>query len=119
MKGIYIVKRHARLIWDRNKKIILKKKPLPKGYLNKSVYLVDNKFIYGILKLKNPTIIGMSEFKKLYSKHFISDKEREKWWGDLKKFYLYKFKIVKLYKRPIIYKYKRGYQTVIKKVVRK
>jgi hypothetical protein len=117
MKGIYIIQKYAEWIWDGSKKIIVKKKPLPVGYLNKKVYLIDRHYKYLVFVIKHPTLIrGVQAFQKLYPKHLISPKDRKKWWPEAREFYVYTFTVVRRYKKPRKYKYKKGVQTMIKKV---
>ena len=115
MKGIFLVKPHGELIANKTKTLILKKKPIPKDYLNIPILVVDNEHVWAKIILRNPKIIGLKQFNNLKNKHQISDKEREKWWKDTKKFYAYDFDLLETYKN-LYHLYKKGTQTVVKDV---
>lgn len=114
MKGIYIVPRHSKLIYEGKKKLIIKKKKLPEDL--KVGWLVTKEkgqgFKLGKISLSRPKKIFLDEFLKKSDLHLITPKERKAWWGDAKKFFSYTFKFRKL-KVPEKIDIPRGVQTIV------
>lgn len=115
-RGIYLVKPHGTMIMDKEKTMIVKKRPLPKEYLE-DVYLVEDKQVLGILNLEEPTTISQKEFEGYRKAHRITEKEAKRWGFDkASELYAYGFKIVKEFDPPIGYDPPPGVQTVIREV---
>ena len=110
--AIYLVKPHAELIYNNEKKLIIKSRKYP-GMLNKNLYLLDDKLCYGIIKLTGIRKINLNDFKKLTNLHKITDRERKKWWGNKTEFYAYEFEFVERFSEPKPVKVPAGAQTYI------
>lgn len=111
--AIYLVKPHAEMIYNNEKKLIVKSKKFP-NMLNIDLYLVDDEFCYGIIKLTNIKEITLNEFEKLKDLHRITDEERKKWWPNAEKLYAYEFEYVVRFPEPKPVELPQGAQTFIK-----
>jgi len=110
--AMYIVPRHAKLIYDGEKTLIIKAREY-KSHIDEPLFLIDNKLAYGIIYLQEPKEISIEEFKSLRDRHRITDKELEEWWGKRDKLYAYEFKFVKFpVPKPI--RAPKGAQTFVK-----
>lgn len=114
LSGIYLPERHATLIVGRKKKAIVTSNKYTK-YIGKPIYICSN-YIYGIITLNTPIEINIDQFNHLRNRHQISDSERDSWWPDVKKFYLYNFRVNKMYKTPKKYKLESGKHVFIDNV---
>ena len=110
--GIYLVKPHAELIYNNEKKLIVKSR-IFKNMLDKPLYLLDNEFCYGIIKLTNVKKINLKEFEELGDKHKITEAEREKWWDDKNELYAYEFEWVEHFPEPKPAVVPKGAQTFV------
>ena len=111
--AIYLVKPHAEMIYNNEKKLIVKSRKFS-NMLNIDLYLVDDEFCYGIIKLTNIKEITLNEFEKLKDLHRITDEERKKWWPNAEKLYAYEFEYVVRFPEPKPVELPQGAQTFIK-----
>jgi hypothetical protein len=113
-EGLYIVSPHAEWIANKEKLLIVKAKRF--AVKDKTYVLCDKDFAYGhITFASSPQKINLSTFKKLASKHKISDDERKEWWSRRRTFYSYQFSFKPFAKKRSI-AVKPGTQTFIKSV---
>jgi len=117
LPGLYLVVPHGQMIADGDKTVIIKKRPIPKGYLARDLFLVEDKHVLGTLKLQEPKLITQKQFTALAPKHKISDTEAENWGFDKAKvLYAYDVQGLNVFKKPIGYDPPPGIQTVIREV---
>ena len=98
-KGFFEPRKLALLLWEDKKNLLIK----PKYYrfiLNTPLYLVDEEFAYGIIKLKAPNPLSMVMFRNLRNRHFILDEEKSAWWGTKNKLYSYEFDLIEKFDKP-------------------
>lgn len=99
VEGINLASPHGKLIYSgKQKKLLLGKQYRNK--INKFVYVIENNVCYGIIRLKTPDKITLSELTELSKEHYVSNQDRIKWWGQKEVFYLYPFDVVELYDSP-------------------
>jgi len=113
--GIYLPEPHSKLIYNGRKKIIMKAKRYSKMEMKPLIWFSDSK-AYGFLKLRSPKVVSLDEFHDLAEKHLVTEKERKKWWPDIKRFYSYEFNILDKFKEPKPFKPPKGTQTFLKDV---
>ncbi len=93
MIGLYLVPRHANLIYQGEKKGIVKRRHL-KAYERNDLELITKikgvGYALGRIKLSKPKEIDLEEFKELYDIHKVTEKERKLWFPYAKKLYFYK-----------------------------
>lgn len=113
-EGLYLVSPHAEWIANKEKSLIVKAKRF--AVKDKTYVLCDKDHAYGHISFAaSPQKINLSAFKKLASKHKISDDERKEWWPRRRTLYSYPFTFKPFEeKRPI--SVKPGTQTFIKSV---
>jgi len=110
MRGIYLVKPHAELMWKGKKSLIVKSRNFVNMVL-KPLFLIDSEHCYGIIKLEPAEPITAKEFEKTFEQHRITKNEAKEWWGDYDELYAYKFKWIQKFDTPMPIKYKKGTQT--------
>lgn len=98
-QGIILAHPNASLIGAGVKSLILRPK-LFKTKVNKLFYLLEDSFCHGLIKLKYPDKINLTQFKELSSKHKIAEESRMKWWPHKEILYAYGFDIVVLFEEP-------------------
>jgi len=105
LPGIVLSDRQVKLIQKRSKKEIIKVDNLG-NLIGKPIYLCGKK-VYGIIILNEPGRMDLSQLKSSsHSKrHQLTKKELEENWPDVEKFYGYSFRIKKIFKKPLKYKY--------------
>jgi len=109
--AMYLVPRHAKLIYEGKKNLIVKSKKFT-AHVKEEMLLIDKRFAYGYIYLKEPRKISRSEFKKLRPRHQITDQEVRDWKWDLDNLYAYEFTFDKFsIPRPI--KIPKGVQTFV------
>ena len=113
--GLYLTPPHGRLIAEGKKTAIVKSFHV-KTHLNEQLYLLSGKLCYGIIRLREPKVISIKEFKSRAGEHLISEVDRKKWWPDYTKLYFYKFDLVRKYDPPKEYKYQKGPQVFVRNV---
>jgi len=84
-------------IVNKTKTIIIKDK-LVKELTNSTVYLTDDTYSYGVIKIGNPYKIDTDDFEKLSEEHRITKSKAESWWPNKLVLFAYPFEIVDLYK---------------------
>jgi len=112
--GLYLVKRHADLIANGEKSMILKSKKY--DIANKPMYLISGGEIYGVIELGEPKKIDLDEFKELIGSHMVNEAERIEWWQSYDQLWAYEIASFKPYKEKKHYDYKKGVQVVQKDV---
>lgn len=113
-EGIYLVSPHAEWIANKEKSLIVKAKRF--AVKDKTYVLCDKDFAYGHISFAaSPQKINLSAFKKLASKHKISDDERKEWWPRRRTLYSYPFTFKPFEEKRSI-SVKPGTQTFIKSV---
>lgn len=115
LPGIYLTEPHGELIQKGRKKLIVKSKEFSE-MIQKPLYLVSDARIYGIIKLREPVKISLSQFDDLAEEHLISDKEREAWWPHYNELFSYRFNVLQMFKEPKPYSLPKGIQTFIKEI---
>jgi len=92
-------------------------KPAPREYLQTPLYFIQDKRIYGILRITDVETENAEKAKKqLFEHHLITKEQWDKWWPDAKTVYLYRFKVEKLFIPPIPYEPPQGVQKWIREV---
>lgn len=114
--GLPLVDPHSKLIWQKKKTAIVKKKKMD---LSKFKILCDfGGRAYGFIRCYEPMRIGLDRFKATEKKHLVTEKEREKWWPGAKDFLLFYIRDFFPFETPRkIKKAARGTQTSIREVV--
>lgn len=111
-RGLIIVKPHGSWIISGEKPLLVKSIRL-KHVPGKLLLLIESKRALGIIKLGEPRPITLKQFRRLRSKHKITEKERLKWWKG-RKLYAYDIKIIKKFKKPRKINYPQGPQVVVR-----
>lgn len=112
-EGIHLPRSHGSLIYSGEKELIVKTK-LFKHKVGAFLYLIEDRICYGIIQLKHPDKIDLTEFKKLEDKHKITEEEQKKWWPYKEVLYAYEFDIIQLFDEPKKIIFSKGTQTFIK-----
>ena len=99
-EAINLASPHAELIYQGSKSLMVKDK-FYKKEISKPLYLLQNKYCYGIIRLKLPDRISVKEFKQLSNYHKITEEQRHKWWPNKEVLYSYRFDVVKLFEQPV------------------
>jgi len=112
--ALYLVPPHAKMIFDREKTLIIKSKKFS-SHINEPLYLIEDSLCYGIISLKEPVEITPKEFEKLRPKHRITDEEAFKHWGWKKEgpLYKYEFQIIQEFLPPKPVKVPKGVQVFV------
>jgi len=119
LPGLYLKSPHATLIYEGDKKQILKSEhgmKMLRNYVGKNMYLVSDDKVFGIIKLREPREISINDFIQLRYAHRVSDDERKEWWPDEKKLFAYEFDIIKMFPKLKEFPVEKGVQTIIKKI---
>lgn len=112
-KGLYLVPPHGQLIWTGKKRAVLS----AKKFMDVAPrILVSGRFAYGLIWLKGPREISLSEFEKLKHLHQVSDEERGLWWPGKAKLYLSEIYRFVRFAKPKECKVARGVQKYVNKV---
>lgn len=115
--GIYLVKPHGEKLIKGEKKAVVKPKRLPDDYVGKQIFLVEDKVVHGIIKLREEEPVDQEGFKELGDKHLITAEEARRWGFDkAKKLYVYSTEVVERYEPPYGYDPPAGVQTIIRDV---
>ncbi len=121
LPGLYIVQPHANLLYEGDKKQIIKSKHAAKildKYIGKEMYLVSEDKVFGIIKLRKPREIDINEFIQLRYAHRVSDEERKEWWPKEKSLFAYEFDS-QFFPKLKSFKVPKGPQILIKEVLPK
>ncbi len=119
LPGLYLVSPHGNLIYEGDKKQIIKSKTgmkMLRSYVGKEMYLLSDNKVWGIIKLREPREIDVNEFLHLRYAHQVSDEERKEWWPDEKKLFAYEFEIIEMFKDLKDFDVPRGVQVLVKEV---
>jgi len=112
--AIYLVEPHGRMIWAREKQMILR----TRRYLaheNQPLLLVEDNRAYGTITLAEPYQITWTEFGKLEPYHRVTRKEAEEWgWTKYDSLWAYNIKVLSVFKEPLRVDLPRGTQTFIR-----
>lgn len=112
LQGIYLVEPHGRWIWEGKKETIVKVKHF-KEKVNMPLILVSGKSAYGVIKIRPPELITLTQFSTYRDLHQITDKERQEWWPGKNSFWMYPLDLITKYKKPRPVTVPRGVQTFI------
>lgn len=118
-KGMYLVYPHCPMIYNKEKTLIIKKRPFWKKV--KKIHLLigpdeDRKqYAWGYIEIFKIRKITIEEFGKLEKQHLITEKERKKWWGKCEELYAYYFNFIPFDELKEV-EVKQGTQTFIKEV---
>ena len=121
LPGLYIVQPHANLMYEGDKKQIIKSKHAAKildKYIGKEMYLVSEDKVFGTIKLRTPREIDINEFIQLRYAHKVSDEERKEWWPKEKSLFAYEFD-AQFFPKLKSFKAPKGAQILIKEVLPK
>ncbi len=121
LPGLYIVQPHANLLYEGDKKQIIKSKHAAKilnKYIGKEMYLVSEDKVFGTIKLRTPREIDINEFIQLRYAHRVSDEERKEWWPKEKSLFAYEFDS-QFFPKLKTFKVPKGAQILIKEVLPK
>ena len=112
--ALYLVPPHAKMIFDRDKTLIIKSKKFT-SHINEPLYLIEDSLCYGIISLKEPVKITPKEFETLRPKHRITDKEAFEHWGWKKEgpLFKYEFQILEEFSPPRPVKVPKGVQVFV------
>jgi hypothetical protein len=105
LSGMYMVEPHAKWIYSGRKMAFIMAKDQSE-MLNKPLLLCGDK-VYGVIILRK--IVTEFDFKGLEKYHMVTERERQKWWGD-NKLYLYEFEFYP-FKFPLDYVKRPGQLT--------
>lgn len=115
-RGLYLVKPHAKLIYDGEKRIVLKQRQYKMSW--EEMVLLDNEYAYGYITLAEPfPIKNVEEFENSQNLHKVTLQEFHDWgWN----FPIYGYPVFKFepFKKPKPVDLPRGIQTFVKEVER-
>jgi len=106
---LYLTPPHARLIWEGEKILILKKRKY-ENMLNKELFLASEDKIWGKITLTSVFPLTREQVEATEFAHRVSLEERKKWWNDPPILYAYTFTFKK-YEKPQPKKLPVGIQT--------
>jgi len=112
--GLPLVSPYAKMIWKKEKTLIVKKKKLDLSRF-KILCNFDGK-AFGFIRCKEPREIDLDEFRKLKDEHLISDETRNQWWPSAKKFFGYEIRDFFAFTQPRRFR-KQKTQTSIQEVI--
>jgi len=101
--GIVLEDKYAKLIRARKKKEIISTENF-KNYSGKEIFLCG-KSIYGSIILNEPMKLDRCLLKNHSKRHLITNYDVDRLWPEEKTFYSYSFRITKMFKNPVRYKY--------------
>jgi len=82
---------------------------------DETLLVVQRKRALGVIRLKAPTEISLSDFRRLRHRHLVTEKERKRWWPRKTVFYLYPVAYVRPLRKPIGVDYPQGPQVFVRK----
>jgi len=97
--GLQLINPHAKWLWAGKKTLIVKDR-LYAYMLDQALYVLDDKYSYGAIRLLKPIKLTSKEFEQRTTEHLISEEERTKWWSDSKSLYAYPFAWIKKFDMP-------------------
>ena len=100
MKGIKLSEKHARLVWEKKKTMIVLDKQVRFG-MNQPLCVVDNNQAYGIIKLTSMQNIS-KDFERQTFRHKMTLSEKNENWNPVLRqpIYGYDFEYVELFDEP-------------------
>ena len=110
LEGMYIVEPHSKWVYTGRKLALVMGREYPE--MIDKPFLFTGKDVYGVIVLKK--IVSDFDFNATRKYHLVTDKERNKWWGDNKVF-LYVFEFYP-FKFPLKYTKTPGQTTFFGKV---
>jgi hypothetical protein len=114
-QGLYLKAPHAKLLFDNEKKVIIKSK-LYKDAISQTYYVIQDDLAYGIILIKSAAPFNLDDFKKYRELHLISDTEREERWPDKETLFAYYFNILEKFPEPRKVKTPKVSQTFVKDI---
>ncbi|TET75147.1 MAG: hypothetical protein E3J56_00975 [Candidatus Aminicenantes bacterium] len=119
LPGLYLVQPHANLIYEGDKKQIIKSETgmkMLRKYVGKEMFLLSEDKVFGVIKLREPREIDVNDFIQLRYAHRVSDEERKEWWPGKKKLFAYEFEIVEMFEKLKHFDVPKGVQVLVKEV---
>ena len=98
--GVYIVRRHAKLLASGKKSLIVKAANFS-DLVGRSLYAVSKNKVYAVIKLHDPEEISIKDLDKRREEHQITHKEQQTWFPYADKLYAYKFDVEKVFEPPL------------------
>jgi len=98
-EGICLSSPIGKSIWQGDTSLIIRPK-LYRNQVNKLLYLLEGDQCYGIIKLKHPENINVSEFNNKEKEHNLSSDDRKRWWPYKEVLFSYQFDKVSMFKEP-------------------
>jgi len=106
-EGIRLVDNHAKMVWQGNKKLIVRPE-LFEDKVGRLLYLVGGNNCYGIIKLTGWKEIDLKEFSEKNAEHRITEAERALWWPGKEKLFAYNVAVIALFDNPKLVKASSG-----------
>lgn len=104
-EGIFLNPPHAQWLWQGKKGLILRNKNY-KEMVDKALYICDDRFCYGVLRLHSPFKMSKGKFEEEKNIHLVSDAEIIKWWGKKSDIWVYSFNLITKFEQPMRVEYK-------------
>ncbi|MHA1833199.1 MAG: hypothetical protein ACTSV7_04350 [Candidatus Baldrarchaeia archaeon] len=79
---------------------------ISRQHIGQEIFICDKKNVFGVVILNQPTSLTESQFKNHSSRHFITEELKDTVWPNVKKFNAYTFRIKKVFKKPLEFRYK-------------
>jgi hypothetical protein len=98
-KGIHLGSEAARQISTRERTLIVQQR-FYKNQVNRLLYVLDDEKCYGIIKLKQPQKISVSEFNARFEEHKLTNEYRQKHWPYKEVLFAYQFDIISMFTDP-------------------
>jgi hypothetical protein len=112
-RGLIMVKPHGDLIANGAKTLIVKAKRFHSA-IGKPLLLIQDKQALGILYLEPFRPISLMQFKRLFTQHQVTERERLKWWPTKETLYAYPIATFHAFARPRNIEYRTGPQVFVK-----
>jgi mannose-6-phosphate isomerase-like protein (cupin superfamily) len=113
--GIYLNEKHARLIVEGKKTLILQDHEL-KDYAKEPLYLLTKENVYGVIQLKDGKKLAPSMYEQLRDQHQVTPEEFKKWWPDGVTLWGYGFDIKSKFDPPKTWKFKPSSRNIVTNV---
>lgn len=112
LRGLLLVEPHGKLIHQKKKRAIVKKRRLE--IAGERMLLISGGKAWGEITLGEPEEIDLDLFVARARKHRIRKEEREEWWPGAKEFWYWPISKFKKYKPPVPVETPQGPQTIIR-----